>query len=76
MAVSVADRDYMRRLGEFEASGDADKAQAHRARPLSERLALSASFCRRFRKAANLQARQDDPSPFYDRARQLGFYRP
>ncbi len=76
MPVSSRDRDYMRRLGEFQAQGAENRERAHRALSLSARLEQSMGFCRRFFSTANLAAREDDPTPFYDRARRLGLYRP
>lgn len=74
MAVSDHDRDYMRRLGEFEAAGAGARAEAHRMLSLSERLEQSILLYRRFVGDANLAARDDDPTPLYERARRLGLY--
>ncbi len=74
MAVSERDRDYMRRLGELKARAHADALAAHLALPLAERLAKSVALMNRFLSTTG--PRHDDPSPFYDRARRLGLYRP
>lgn len=74
VTVSDRDRDYMRRLGEFQAQGHAAALAAHLALPPSERLARSVALMRQF--IASVPARNDDPTPFYERARRLGHYRP
>lgn len=74
VSVSERDRDYMRRLGDFQAQGHADALAAHLALPPSQRLARSIALMRQF--IASTPARNDDPSAFYDRARRLGLYRP
>ena len=76
MPVSEADRDYMRRLGVCEAEGHVQRTADHLAADLAERLRRSVAMSRRFWRSANLAGRVDDPSPFYARARELGFYRP
>jgi hypothetical protein len=72
--VSEQERDYMQRLGEFQAQGHADALAAHLALPRSERLARSFALMRQFLTSA--RPRNDDPTPFYERARRLGLYRP
>lgn len=74
VAVSEQERDYMRRLGAFQAQGHAEALAAHLALPPAERLARSIALMRRF--MASARPRNDDPTPFYDRARRLGLYRP
>ncbi len=74
--MSSKDLDYMRRLGEFEAGGAEERQCAYDKLSISERLANSMELYRRFRSSANLEARVDDPTLFYDRARRLGLYRP
>ena len=76
MPVSDADREYMRRLGEYEAEGHAQRTAEHLAVDLAERLRRSMAMSRRFWRSANLAGRVDDPGPFYERARRLGLYRP
>lgn len=77
MAVSDRDREVMRRLGAHKAASHADAQRAHLALPIAERLRRSWALYERYR--ATLRAgdeRDDDPTPFYDRARSLGLYRP
>lgn len=74
MPVSDREREHLRRLGELKASSHAEATAAHLALPLEERLARSVALMRRF--LASAPPRQDDPSPFYERARRLGLYRP
>lgn len=76
MPVSEADREYMRRLGSYEAEAHAERLAEHLAADLPERLRRSVALYRRFRASANLAQRVDDPGPLYDRARLLGMYRP
>jgi hypothetical protein len=64
----------MRRLGAFQAQGHAQALSAHLALPPSERLARSLALMRQF--LARASVRNDDPTPFYERARRLGLYRP
>lgn len=74
VTVSERDRDYMRRLGAFQADGHAQATAAHLARSPAERLAASLALMLRY--LSTTPARRDDPAPFYDRARRLGLYRP
>ena len=74
--MSQADRDYMRRLGGYEAEAHAERTAEHLAVDVIERLRRSLAMSRRFRASANLEGRVDDPGPFYERARRLGLYRP
>jgi hypothetical protein len=76
MRVSQADRDYMRRLGEFENDAHAQRLREHLAQDVSERLRRSMALYLQFRGSANPHDRVDDPSPFYERAHRLGLYRP
>lgn len=70
--VSEQDREYMRRLGEAKASTHADAAAEHLRLPPIERLRRSFAMSDALRAEANLAARVDDPSAFYERARSLG----
>jgi hypothetical protein len=72
--VSDEEREYMRRLGKFQEQGHADALAAHLALPPSQRLARSLALMRQFHASA--RPRNDDPTPFYERARRLGLYRP
>jgi len=76
MAVSDRDREYMRRLGELKAESHREAQERHLALPIEERLRRSWELYLRFRSTVDQSAREDDPSPFYDRARALGLYRP
>jgi len=76
MAVSERDRDFMRKLGQYKRVSHEDAAALHRALPLEERLRRSWELYLAGRESARLSAREDDPSPFYERARRRGLYRP
>ncbi|MDX2165835.1 MAG: hypothetical protein SF182_02185 [Deltaproteobacteria bacterium] len=76
MRVPEGDRQIMRRIGAAKAAAHAQAAEAHRALPLGERLRRSLALAERGRSAASKTVRPDDRSPFYDRARALGLYRP
>lgn len=76
MGVSERDRDYMRRIGEAKGATHAEVAAAHRALPLAERLRRSWALYLAGRAIVRDDLRDDDPTPFYDRARALGLYRP
>jgi hypothetical protein len=76
MAVSRRDREHMRRIGEAKAASHAEAAQRHRALPLEERLRRSLELWLARGDRARGAGRDDDPSPFYDRARRLGLYKP
>lgn len=75
MSVSERDREYMRRIGEAKAASHADAAAAQRALALAERLQRSWSLYLACRSTIR-DDRDDDPRPFYERARALGLYRP
>ena len=75
MAVSEREREYMRRLGALKEESHQEAAAAHARVPVSERLRRSWALYEANRASARLEERQDDPSPFYDRARALGLYR-
>jgi hypothetical protein len=75
MTVSERDQDYMRRIGEAKTASHAEAAAAQRARPLAERLRRSWALYLECRSTIR-DHRDDDPSPFYERARVLGLYRP
>lgn len=72
--VSDRDREYLRRLGELQDEEHAAAVEAHLALSLDERLARSVSLMQRFLGSVSPSA--DDPTPFYERARRLGLYRP
>ena len=73
MDVSDRDRDHMRKLGEAKAESHRDALAEHLALSLSERLERSWQLYLAFRDP-NAPPRDDDPTPFYDRARRLGMY--
>jgi hypothetical protein len=76
MPVSKRDRAYMERLGEYKATSHAEATARHQALPLAQRLQRSWELFVTRRGTAKLDARDDDPSHFYDLARARGFYRP
>lgn len=75
MGVSDRERDYMRRVGEIKQGSHDDALARHRALPIAERVRRGSALHRATRASARLEARSDDPSPFYVRARALGLYR-
>jgi hypothetical protein len=76
MPVSDRDREHMRRIGEAKAASHAEALARHRALPLEERLRRSWELWLAFRDRARVAERDDDPSPFYERARGLGMCEP
>jgi hypothetical protein len=74
MAVSDRDKQYFARIGAAKEASHARAQQAHQSLSLDERLAASWALYLAHRAAADLSRRDDDPSPFYDRARRLGLY--
>jgi len=76
MSVSERDREYMRQIGEAKAASHAEAAASHRALVLAERLQRSWALYLAGRPTIRPEDRDDDPRPFYDRARALGLYRP
>jgi hypothetical protein len=74
--VSEQDREYMRRLGEAKAASHDDAASAHLRLAPIERLRRSFAMSAALRAQANLAARIDDPSAFYEKARTLGLCDP
>jgi hypothetical protein len=76
MPVSESDRELMRRLGEAKATSHAEAAARHRELSIAERLRRSWALYQVGRPPRTFLARNDDPTPFYERARALGLYRP
>ena len=76
MALTDRDRDYMRRLGEFEAEGHAAALRDHLSLSIDERLRRSLLLYRQFIGHVHTGLRDDDPSQFYDHARRLALYLP
>lgn len=75
MAVSDRDKQYFARIGLLKDESHATAARAHQLLSLDERLSASWALYLAHRAMADLTRRDDDPSPFYDRARKLGLYR-
>lgn len=73
---SDREREYMRRIGEYKEASHREATERHLALPIGERLARSWALYLAFRSTASSDRRDDDPSPFYARARDLGLYRP
>ncbi len=71
---SERDKEYMRRLGRYVAEANEAAREAWLALPPAERIARSERLCREYRTKAGVERalREDDPSPFYERARRLG----
>ena len=76
MRVSDKDKKYFERIGAAKAESHAEAARTHLARTLDERLARSWELYFANRDVVRDRERDDDPSPFYERARKLGLYRP
>lgn len=72
MSVTSRDREHMRRIGAAKAGSHGEALARHLALTLDERLRRSWDMYLGGRASANLSAREDDPSPFYRRARELG----
>ena len=71
--VSDWDREYFRRIGEFERQNAEDDLRKHLARSLGERLRVSQEISRQWSKYVKNDSREDDdPGAFYERARALG----
>ena len=70
--VTAADKDYMRRLGEFMAAVHADELAEHRALTVNERLVRSEQLSKRNGGRDAARAQQDDIAAFFRRARALG----
>jgi len=64
----------MARLGAHKTESHARALADHLTQPLAARLARSWALYEAQR--GSLRRRDDDPSPFYARARTLGLYRP
>lgn len=74
--VSEQDREYMRRLGEAKTASHAETTSEHLRLTPIDRLRRSFAMSAASLGQANLAARIDDPSGFYDRARALGLCDP
>ena len=76
MSTSQKDREYMKRLGVYQAEGHAQRRSAHLALSVAERLRRSLALSATLRRSLSGTVPTDDPTPLYDRARDLGLYRP
>lgn len=70
--VSENDRDYMRRLGEFEAENARRDLAKHRERTLDERLEYSWRITRSLGRSVRRPDDSGDSALLYERARRLG----
>lgn len=75
MVASDRDKAYFERIGAIKDALHQETTQRHRSLPLSERLTRSWALYLTHRSQKGLAQRDDDPSPFYDRARRLGLYK-
>ena len=64
----------MRHLGEFQEAGRQARTRSHRQLSVHSRLLRSLDLAMRFLPHVDVGRRVDDPSPFYQRARDLGLY--
>jgi len=76
VSAGARERDPLRRIGAWKAESHREAEARHLALSLSERLERSWQLYLEGRSAAALERRDDDPSPFYEKARALGLYRP
>jgi hypothetical protein len=74
--VSEQDREYMRRLGEAKAATHAYAKSEHLRLSPIDRLRRSFQMSAALRAQANMAARVDDPSEFYEKARTRGLCDP
>ena len=74
MTASDSDREYMRRIGVYKALSHRETQAEHLALPLDERFRRSWRLYQRYRHRLRQYDRQDEPTPFYERARELGLY--
>jgi hypothetical protein len=70
------DREYMRRIGVYKGLSHREAQAEHLALSLDERFRRSWRLYQRYRHRIRRDSRQDDPTAFYDRARELGLYKP
>lgn len=74
MSVRNEERDYFRRIAEAKRRSHEEAERAHLAESLRERIRRSFELSLACMRGS--ARRDDDPSPFYDRARRLGLYKP
>ena len=73
--VSEHDRDYFRRLGEWERENAEEDLRRHIALSISERVRASEQMSERWRKFVHDDHSDDRPEEFYERAKRLGLYK-
>lgn len=66
----------MRRIGVYKELSHREALAEHLATSLDERLRRSWRLYQRYRHRVRRDEPKDDPTPFYDRARELGLYEP
>jgi hypothetical protein len=71
--ISDEDRAYFDRIARYERELARERLAQHLALTLAERLERSLALSRLHGSRA-LERANDDPSPFYERARSLGLY--
>jgi hypothetical protein len=77
VTVSEKDREYFRRLGEWEAENERMEQAAHDARTLEERLIWSEGLTRRLGRTLHAIPGDDNgTAAMKERAIRLGLYRP
>jgi hypothetical protein len=76
VTVSDKDREYMRRIGVYKDLSHRAAQAEHLSLSLDERLRRSWRLYQRHRHLVRRDDPEDDPTPFYDRARKLGLYEP
>ena len=76
MTASDKDREYVRRIGVYKELSHREAQAEHLAVSLDERFRRSWRLYQRYRHRVRRDDPKDDPTPFYDRARELGLYRP
>lgn len=74
MTVSDHDRDYFRRLGDWERENAEADLREHLALSIDDRLARSWAMTLRFRDWVRPDPDDDGLERFYARARELGLY--
>jgi hypothetical protein len=74
--VSERDRAFMRRIGDIKSTSHEEAGAGHRALAIDERLRRSWALYLATHSSTAAAASEDDPSPFYERARALGLYQP
>lgn len=72
MGVSEHDRAFMARMAGYKSVSHAEAQARHLALPLDERLRRSWELYLAGSAARRSGERDDDPTPFYERARALG----